>query len=126
MISIDLNGKKLTLLAKEVRALQIIVAHNFCAPADVFEEGPRKWRKYILPHGDRAVELGVNVASPAASKRKDKFFKKHPRRSVCVTGDPRRINAILKKVDVINDNYELARKKTRRDLHELLSLLSAK
>ena len=98
MKTIQLNGKRMDISAAEVRALGIIAGYDFAAPADAFEEGPRKWQKYILPRGDRAEELGVNVASAASRKREDKFFKKFPRRSVCHTGDPRRINAILKKV----------------------------
>jgi hypothetical protein len=105
MKTIKLNGKKIDLSIAEERALRTLVGYNFAAPSDAFEEGPRKWRKYILPRGKRAVELGVNrfldgdVSTPASRKRADKYFAEHPRRRVCVTGDPRRINAILKQVD---------------------------
>jgi hypothetical protein len=105
MKTIKLNGKKINLSIAEERALRTLVGYDFAAPSDAFEEGPRKWRKYILPRGKRAVELGVNVSAPyanlalASRKRADKYFAEHPRRRVCVTGDPRRINAILKQVD---------------------------
>ena len=99
MKTIKLNGKKIDLSIAEERALRILRSYDFAAPRDVFEEGSRKWRKYILPRGSRAVELGVNVSTPSSDKRADKYFAQYPRRRVCVTGDPRRINAILKKVD---------------------------
>jgi hypothetical protein len=99
MKTIKLNGKKINLSIAEERALRTLVGYDFAAPSDAFEEGPRKWRKYILPRGNRAVELGVNISTPASCKRADKYFAEYPRRRVCVTGDPRRINAILKKVD---------------------------
>jgi hypothetical protein len=70
MKTIRLNGKRMDISAAEIRALGIIAGYDFAAPADAF----------------------------ASRKREDKFFKKFPRRSVCHTGDPRRINAILKKV----------------------------
>ena len=99
MRTIKLNGKKIKISAAEERALGILAGYDFAAPSDAFEEGPRKWRKYILPRGNRAVELGVNTSTPAARKRADKYFARHPRRRVCVTGDPRRINAILKQLN---------------------------
>ena len=105
MRTIKLNGKKIKISAAEERALGILAGYDFAAPSDAFEEGPRKWRRYILPRGNRAVELGVNrfldgdVSTPASRKRADKYFARHPRRRVCVTGDPRRINAILKQLN---------------------------
>ena len=114
MKTIKLNGKKINLSIAEERALRTLAWYDFVAPRNAFEEGPRKWRKYILPRGNRAVELGFlyfglingqnrfldgDVSTPASRKRADKYFAKHPRRRICVTGDPRRINAILKKVD---------------------------
>lgn len=101
MKTIKLNGKNLQISAAEIRALGIIAGYDFAAPVDAFEEGPRKWRKYILPRGVRAVELGFNNTNEASRKRADKYFAKYPRRTVCITGDPRRINAILRKVEEI-------------------------
>ena len=99
MKTIKLNGKKINLSIAEERALRTLAWYDFVAPRNAFEEGPRKWRKYILPRGSRAVELGVNTSTPASRKRADKYFARHPRRRVCVTGDPRRINAILKQLN---------------------------
>ena len=99
MRTIKLNGKKIKISAAEERALGILAGYDFAAPSDAFEEGPRKWSKYILPRGSRAVELGVNTSTPASRNRADKYFARHPRRRVCVTGDPRRINAILKQLN---------------------------
>jgi hypothetical protein len=100
MKTIKLNGKKMDITAAEGRALNIIASYDFAAPGDAFEEGPRKWSKYILPRGSRAEELGVNITNAASIKRAKKYLKAHPRRRVCITGDPRRINAILNKLAV--------------------------
>jgi len=92
--------RRLKISAPEIRALRIIKENGFVAPSDAFEEGRyRRFKRYILPRGTWGQTLGVNVGGPAAEKRAKAFFKKNPRRQVCVTGDPRRINAILKQVD---------------------------
>ena len=100
MKTITLNGTELKISASEIRALQILKDNGFVAPSDAFEEGRyRRFKRYILPSGTWGQTLGVNVGGAASAKRAAKFFKDHPRRQVCVTGDPRRINAILKKVE---------------------------
>ena len=109
MKTIRINNKKIDLTVAEERALRILAACDFAASPSEFEEGSRRWRKYILPRGDRAVALGVSTANrdivfrgpkinAASRKRADKYFASHPRRRVCVIGDPRKINAILKQV----------------------------
>ena len=100
MKTITLNGTELKISASEIRALQILKKNGFVAPSEDFEEGrSRRFKRYILPRGTWGQTLGVNVGGPAAEKRAKAFFKKNPRRQVCVTGDTRRINAILKQVD---------------------------
>ena len=100
MKTITLNGTELKISASEIRALQIIKENGFVAPSDAFEEGSyRRFKRYILPRGEWGQTLGVNVGGAASAKRAAKFFRDNPRRQVCVTGDPRRINAILKKVE---------------------------
>ena len=100
MKTITLNGKIIKISASEIRALRIIKDNGFVAPSEDFEEGrSRRFKRYILPRGTWGQTLGVNVGGAASTKRAAKFFQDNPRRQVCVTGDPRRINAILKKVE---------------------------
>ena len=116
MIAIEFNGRQLEITTPEERALRSLrigcVAGQWVAPKSDFEEGPRKWRRYILPVSKRAKALGVGEEWRFAMERKDRegdsfpkraraFFEKHPRHSTVITGDPRRINAILQAIDTI-------------------------
>ncbi len=99
MKTIKINSQTIQFTAAEERALRYLRADKWVSGVDTFEEGPRKWRKYILPTGARAELLGVNQPlSPAGKVRVEKYFAANPRRSRCATGDPRRIAAILKQV----------------------------
>ncbi len=116
MITIEFNGRHLDITTPEERALRSLsigcLSGQWVAPKSHFEEGPRKWRRYILPVSKRAKELGVGEEWRFAMERIDReggafpkraraFFKKHPRHSTVITGNPRRINAILQAIDTI-------------------------
>tara|TARA_R110000796_G_scaffold84912_1_gene184624 strand:+ start:995 stop:1294 length:300 start_codon:yes stop_codon:yes gene_type:complete len=99
MKNVEINGQTIKLTIAEERALSYLKSDGWVSPVDSFVEGPRKWQKYILPTGNRAKLLGVNQPlSPAGQGRVAAFFEKNPRRQRCATGNPRRINAILKQV----------------------------
>jgi hypothetical protein len=103
MKTIKLNGKALQITAAEERALRILQNSDWVSGSDSFEEGPRKWRTYILPRYERAVELGVEMAYrdneyADNTARVEKYFTANPRRRQAVTGNPRRINAIIKQL----------------------------
>ncbi len=107
MKTVYLNGEPLDVSAPDQRALAILVAHDFAASPSLFEEGPRKWSRYILPGGQHADRLGIRRVDsefdivrldPAAQRRARRYFDRHPRRRVCVIGTPRRVNLILHKL----------------------------
>ena len=100
MQTITLNGKLLKITAAEQRALEILRNDNWVSGSNRFEEGPRRYRKYILPRDARAAILGVGMVYrdeqyTKPGPRAARFFADTPRRRQVVTGNPRRINAIL-------------------------------
>ena len=117
MITIEFNGRHLDITTPEERALRSLsigcISGQWVAPQSHFEEGSRgRYRRYILPTGKRAKALGVGEEWRFAMERKDReggsfpkraraFFEKHPRHSTVITGNPRRINAILHAIDTI-------------------------
>ncbi len=121
MISITFNGRQLELSTPEERALRSLsigsLSGQWVCHKSHFEEGPRKYRRYILPNLERpyidgayrisrAEELGVSMVErdnewDVISKRADAFFAANPRHRFCVEGNPRRINAILQAIDTI-------------------------
>ena len=124
MKTITLNGQTLKVTAAEQRALEILQREGYAAKLGEFIEGPRRWEKFILPRSAERRELlgivkagkhllqpetigGYNFGSTgltnaAMERRHAEFFAKHPRCDNVVLGDPRRINAILRKVALGN------------------------
>lgn len=99
MKKVTINGQIIQLTAAEERALNYLKNDGWVSSVDTFIEGRRKWQRYILPTGDRAKTLGVNQPlSPPGKRRVSEFFKKNPRRQKCATGEPRRINTILRQI----------------------------
>ncbi len=127
MISITFRGHGLDITTPEERALRTLRIGGNCgqwtAPKSHFEEGPRKWRRYILPDTRRTYSgggykpsrasvlgvseeyrphtVGMNPAEYPNSKRAARFLEKNKRHTACIVGNPRRINAILQAIDTI-------------------------
>ena len=63
MITIEFNGRHLDITTPEERDLRSLrvgcLSGQWVAPKSHFEEGPRKWRRYILPVSKRAKARGV-------------------------------------------------------------------
>ena len=105
MISIKLNRKNLQITAPEERALRILKSNNFSAKKAEFAEGSGNYIKSILPKDrERRKALGITETSnsnpfdlPRSNKEKA-FFKENPRCQSGIFGNPRRINAILKRL----------------------------
>ena len=99
MENVKIDGRTVQITAAELRALSYLKRDGWVSTISSFVEGPRKWQNRILPTGSRANLLGVNwPLSPAGDARVAAFFEKNPRRQTCATGNPRRINAILKQI----------------------------
>ena len=106
MKTITINGKQVCISAQEERAIRTMKYFGFCVAKGEFVEGRGRYKRFILPSGDRAKLLGISevykdhYADPSRiPSRAIAYFARHPRRSVCVVGDARRINNICKKLD---------------------------
>ena len=100
MLSIKLNGKNLEVTAPEERVLRILKRNNFAAKKAEFAEGSGNYIKSILPKDrERRKELGIAEIFSGRSARELRFFKENPRCQSGIFGNPRRINAILKRLD---------------------------
>jgi len=124
MKTITLNGQTLKITAAEQRALEILQREGYAARRSEFVEGPVRWEKFIVPRtAERRAALGIvearkhlpqpetingytfgstGLTNAAMERRHAEFFAKHPRCDNVVLGDPRRINAILRKVALGN------------------------
>jgi hypothetical protein len=126
MRTIILNGRKFRLSASEERALRILKRNNFAAKKSEFVEGstPRYQNTIVPKNRARQTDLGIYVKTfsetlayyaltstsqasgqyQRGSVREKMFFKNNPRCQSGIFGNPRRINAILNKIDAqIND-----------------------
>jgi hypothetical protein len=120
MISIKLNGKNLEVTASEERVLRILKRNNFAAKKAEFVEGSSpRYQNTILPKlTRRQKDLGVYVSEnlwemystlgkngiiatneKVPWSRRLAFFRENPRCQSGIFGNPRRINAILKRLD---------------------------
>lgn len=120
MIVIKFNGKKLEVTAPEERVLRILKRNNFAAKKAEFVEGSSpRYQNTILPKlTRRQKDLGVYVSEnlwemystlgkngiiatneKVPWSRRLAFFKENPRCQSGIFGNPRRINAILKRLD---------------------------
>jgi len=124
MKTIKFNGKNLAVSAAEERALFTLLQNNFAAMKSDFYERRGRHGESILPaNKDRRQQLGVSyidskleysaaghycrrtvrdvdgITYRNATARERKFFTEHPRCECVITGNPRRINAILKALD---------------------------
>jgi len=120
MIVIKLNGKNLEVTASEERVLRILKRNNFAAKKAEFVEGSSpRYQNTILPKRTRRQkDLGVYVSEnlwemystlgkngiiatneKVPWSRRLAFFRENPRCQSGIFGNPRRINAILKRLD---------------------------
>tara|TARA_R110001606_G_scaffold380041_1_gene540370 strand:+ start:202 stop:660 length:459 start_codon:yes stop_codon:yes gene_type:complete len=120
MIVIKFNGKKLEVTAPEERVLRILKRNNFAAKKAEFVEGSSpRYQNTILPKRTRRQkDLGVYVSEnlwemystlgkngiiatneKVPWSRRLAFFRENPRCQSGIFGNPRRINAILKRLD---------------------------
>ena len=108
MQTIIFNGKSLRISASEQRFLEILRNQDYAARKGDFAEGSGNYRRSILPFGAEALaKLGVAERSGARwsdgpaplSAREARFFKEHPRCQTGIFGNPRKVNAILNKLD---------------------------
>ena len=107
---IILNGRKLKVSASEERVLRLLAGHTgrnerWAAKKSEFVEGRHvRWQHSILPQSrSRMAEIGVSEIFQqqlAKSKREERFFAAHPRCYSGIFGCPRRISAILNKIDL--------------------------
>ena len=120
METIKFNGKNLEISASEERALRILKRNNFAAKKAEFVEGstPRYQNTIVPKNKARQTDLGIYISENLWQKysklstngiiatndkvplyRRLAFFKENPRCQSGVFGNPRRINAILKRID---------------------------
>ena len=120
MIVIKFNGKKLEVTAPEERVLRILKRNNFAAKKAEFVEGssPRHQNTILPKRTRRQKDLGVYVSEnlwemystlgkngiiatneKVPWSRRLAFFRENPRCQSGIFGNPRRINAILKRLD---------------------------
>ena len=93
MIVIKFNGKKLEVTAPEERVLRILKRNNFAAKKAEFVEGSSpRYQNTILPKRTRRQK-------EVPWSRRLAFFRENPRCQSGIFGNPRRINAILKRLD---------------------------
>jgi hypothetical protein len=106
MKTITINGKPVEISAQEERAIRTVKYFDYAGSKGDFVEGRGRYKRFILPSGDRAKLFGISevykdhYADPSRiPPRAVAYFARHPRRSVCVVGDARRINNLCKKLD---------------------------
>mgnify|MGYP003136378648 CR=1 FL=1 len=128
MKTIKFNGRNLAVSASEERALFMLSRNNFTVMTSDFYERRGRYGESILPvNKDRREQLGISyyhlwyqqqksdidllrvgiraehdvygMTWRNATARERKFFTEHPRCQSVITGNPRRINAILKALD---------------------------
>ena len=104
MYQIKINRKALKIGEAELRVLLTLFNNNWAAKKAEFVEGrsPR-YQKSILPRdSDRCRILGIKEVwkESAKSQREKQFFIDHPRCYSGIFGSPRRIKAILEKIEI--------------------------
>jgi len=119
MKTIKINRDTIRITEPEIRGLRAVKAAGFVAlDSDLYERrqggygtdlrpwGARQWEVLGMHRqcgnegwmiGDQSLRLVTK--SEAELERVKAFFARHPRAKIAVVGDPRRINAILRKVD---------------------------
>lgn len=108
MRTITINGKSIKVSAAEQRALHTLKASGYVAKKAQFVEGNyRKYQTYIFSnHSPEALDaLGITIkrygGGIGLSRKEHAFFVNHPQCDFVVSGNKRRINLILRKLDTI-------------------------
>lgn len=120
MKTIEFNGRKMSIGASEERVLRTLKHENWAAKKAEFVEGSSpRYQNTILPKlTRRQKDLGVYVSEnlwemystlgkngiiatneKVPWSRRLAFFRENPRCQSGIFGNPRRINAILKRLD---------------------------
>jgi len=96
---IHFNGSDMKISAGAERILKTLAARKFIAGKDTFVEGTGKNQRNLLQHENLSA-IGVREVSKVRPKTnmEKRFFELNPRRQLVISGDKRRINAILKKL----------------------------
>ena len=96
---INFNGSDMKVSAGAERILKTLAARNFIAGKDSFVEGTGKNQRSLLQHENLSA-IGVREVSRVYPKTniEKRFFERNTRRQFVISGDKRRINAILKKL----------------------------
>jgi len=117
MKTIILNGKTLKISESEERVLKTLKYYGWAAKKDKFVEGSTpRYQNTIIPRSiERLEKLGIKEVSHPKSKREVTFFKNNSRCKSGIFGNPRRINAILKKLE--------EKKKSKIDVYEFTRTL---
>ncbi len=100
---IKFNGKTVKLYATEIDCLRTIKANKFAAKLSEFTRGRGVHQNPVLPpFRSRMKFLGlVRVHRlDARGPREHKFFAKNPRCRYGVFGNSRRVNALLKQLEI--------------------------
>ena len=101
MKTIILNNKTLKISESEERVLKTLKYYGWSSKKDKFVEGSTpRYQNTIIPRSiDRREELGITEVRHPKTKREIKFFENHSRCQTGIFGNPRRINAILEKLE---------------------------
>ena len=110
MTTININRTQLQISAAIERALHTLKTSGYVAKKSQFVEGnTRRYESYVLAGlNNRSLrELGIYVkvkpltfsAEHFLSRREVRFFEDHPRCDYVVSGNAKRINLILRKLE---------------------------
>ncbi len=113
MKKITFKGKAEKITAPEERCLRQLANNNFAAAVSDFSSHPRRGSTDLPQNPDRLKALGIRVEykppkrpwiietapSSQAEKRAARLFAARPRVRQAVVGNPRRINAILARLE---------------------------
>ena len=99
MQTIKINGKEIKVSAGEERILRTLARSDFIAGKDNFVEGTGNHQRNLLQHANLAA-IGVREVPKQYPKTnaEKRFFERNTRRQSVISGNKRRINAILGKL----------------------------
>jgi hypothetical protein len=103
MKTIVLNSKKMNITQRQIDAMKILKGKKFVSLKGEFSWGSGRHRKNLISQMSKEEMNCAGIKSnytdlTAEDHRVRKFTAEHPRATFCITGNARRINAILKKV----------------------------
>jgi len=112
MKTIIINSKPISVYAEMERAMRTLARNGYCAKMGDFDEG-RSWKhrtnvmaKYRKYYGEKADIFGVKLVPRVLRDYEPPhvraFFDAHPRLTMAIVGDKRRVNLIIKKLDALS------------------------